>query len=436
MPKKILFFDHTAKLGGGELALWNLLQRLDRERYHPVVVLASDGPLREKIEKIGVEVHILPLAAEVAETRKDTLGGRSVLRLRAAALALIYCFRLARFIRRSRVALVHTNSLKADILGGVAARLARVPVAWHVRDRISEDYLPAPAVRLFRFFCRWIPNYVIANSEATLNTLGLPANSTMNASVVYSGVVLKKLASTEKEGGAAKWSFVVHDGVFDATEASELRTAMGPPVVVLVGRLAEWKGQHIFIQAAARIRARLPEVRFQVIGSAMFGEEQYEKRIRTQVADLGMEDRIEFTGFRADVEQLIKASDILVHASITGEPFGQVVIEAMAAGKPVVATNGGGIPEIVCDGETGILVPMGDAAAMADAIARLLLEPSTAFAMGQAGRRRVFDHFTVGHTARKVEAIYDRIFGAEQSSMESGEGGGGGDVRAQRVLTT
>jgi len=418
MMKRILYFDHTAKLGGGEIALWNLLQRLDRERYHPVVVLGADGPLRGKIEQLGIEVHVVPLAAEVAETRKDTLGFRGVLRIKQAVLALIYCFRLARFIRRSRADLVHTNSLKADILGGVAAHLARTRVAWHVRDRIEGDYLPVAAVRVFRWLCLWLPHYVIANSQATLNTLALPTDPGLRSSVVYLGVLLKKmLSSSEKEGWTPKWGFVVHDGVFDTSEVVAKKRAMGPPVVVLVGRLAEWKGQHIFIQAAARVRGRLPEARFQIIGSAMFGEEEYEKRIRAQAADLGMEDSIEFTGFRADVAHLIGASDILVHASITGEPFGQVVIEAMAAGKPVVATDGGGIPEIVRDGETGILVPMGDAAAMADAVVRLLLDPATALAMGQAGRRRVRDHFTVSHTAQKVEAIYDRIFGISTGSQ-------------------
>ena len=436
MRKRILFFDHTAKLGGGEIALFNLLQRLDQERYLPSVVLAADGPLREKIEKIGVEIHVLPLALEIAETRKDTLGGKSTLRIKAVILSLIYCFWLARFIRHRRADLLHTNSLKADILGGVAARMARVPVAWHVRDRIDEDYLPKSAVRLFRWLCLWIPNYVIANSDATLSTLELPANATMRDSVVYSGV-LKTREGGKKEGKSSKWGFVVHDGVFKVSETPEARPAMGPPVVVMVGRLTEWKGQHIFIEAAARIRDRLPEVKFQIIGSAMFGEEEYERKIRAQTAKLKMEDRIDFTGFRADVADLIRAADILVHASITGEPFGQVVVEAMAAGKPVVATDGGGIPEIICNGETGLLVPMGDAAAMADAIIRLLLEPSMAFDMGQAGRRHVFNHFTVSHTARKVEAIYDRIFGGKQSSMDIRveKGGESDGVRTGEVGT-
>ena len=383
MPRKILFFDHTAELGGGEIALLNLVIRLDRDEFFPVVVLGSDGPFRERLVEAGIETHIVPLAAAVGGTRKDTLGGGSILRWREAGLALAYCFKLARFIRSSRAALVHTNSLKADILGGVASRLARVPVVWHVRDRIETDYLPKTVVVVFRRLCRLIPNFVIANSHATLQTLGLPKDT---GTVAYIGIV-------------------VHDGI-PVSASDPRKTPSATPLIALVGRISAWKGQHIFIAPAARVRERFPQARFQIIGSAMFGEEEYEKEIRAQSVALGLQDCLEFTGFRADVPELIDALDILVHASTSGEPFGQVVIEGMAAGKPVVATNGGGIPEIMRDDETGILVPMGDAPAMAEALIRLLAEPDTAAAMGAAGRRRVLAHFTAEHTARKVEAVF------------------------------
>lgn len=397
MLKRILYFDHTAKLGGGEIALLHLLRRLDREHYFPVVALASDGPLREKLEEIDIETHIVPLAPEVVEIRKDTLGGKNLLRMKGGWLALKYCFTLAGFIRRARIDLVHTNSLKADLLGGLAARLARVPVLWHIRDRIDTDYLPKATVTIFRELCQWLPTFVIANSQATLDTLQLPAKY---SSVAYSGLV-------------------VHDGIPEGVEPS-VEKPDGPPVVVLVGRLTEWKGQHIFIAAAARVHTQFPDVRFRIIGSAMFGEESYEKRIREMVADLGLEKCVEFTGFRTDVMHLIQLSEILVHASITGEPFGQVVIEGMAAGKPVVATDGGGIPEIVRDGVTGILVPMGDAKAMADALMKLLSDPDLGAAMGIAGRQRVLDYFTARQTARRVEEIYRRIFPTDSPRFPPG----------------
>ena len=120
-------------------------------------------------------------------------------------------------------------------------------------------------------------------------------------------------------------------------------------------------------------------------------------------------DAVEFTGFRMDVPNLIAGFDVLVHASTIGEPFGQVVIEGMAAAKPIVATNGGGIPEIVIDEVTGLLVPMGDAPAMASAICRVLADPANARRMGQAGRQRALECFTIERTARQAQALYDEL---------------------------
>ena len=121
---------------------------------------------------------------------------------------------------------------------------------------------------------------------------------------------------------------------------------------------------------------------------------------------LQLEARVEFTGFVHDVQAAIDQLQIVVHASTVGEPFGQVVIEGMAAGRPVIATNGGGIPEIVVDQVTGLLVPMNDARALAVGIASLLRNPAEARAMGDRGRRRVKDLFTIERSAKAVEQVY------------------------------
>jgi glycosyltransferase involved in cell wall biosynthesis len=148
-----------------------------------------------------------------------------------------------------------------------------------------------------------------------------------------------------------------------------------------------------------------PDVRFLLIGAALFGEEEYEWKIRSLTVELGLSDAVDFAGFRVDIHEHIAQLDIVVHASTTGEPFGQVIIEAMAASKPVVATNGGGVPEIVLDGQTGLLVPMGDPAAMANAIRWMIDNPNSAAEMGWKGRRRVEENFTIEKTVTRVEAV-------------------------------
>jgi len=399
-PRRVLFIDHTALLGGGEIALLNLTKYIDRSRYTPIVLLFSDGPLRQALTDAGVETHLLPLSPDVVNTRKDTLGGKSLLRIKDLVSTVRFAFKAAKFIRAQKVDLVHTNSLKGDIIGGVAAKLAGRPLIWHIRDRIENDYLPSKVVWLFRHLARRLPDCVIANSAATLQTLS--REKLEHSAAIHSGVDFDSRVS------------VVHDGTF---ERFNRETPKNPanPLIGLVGRISPWKGQHIFLRAAAQVLRQYPNVRFQIIGSALFNEGDYEKFIRDMVESLKLNSAVEFTGFRNDVPELIAKLDILVHASVVGEPFGQVVIEGMAAAKPVVATNGGGVPEIVVDGETGFLVPMGDAESMSAAICKLLSDPELASKMGRRGRERVQDHFTIQSTARKVERLYDEVLSRKRA---------------------
>jgi glycosyltransferase involved in cell wall biosynthesis len=294
--------------------------------------------------------------------------------------------------------LVHTNSLKADIVGGLAARRSRIPVIWHLRDRIESDYLPPVVVRVFRILSRLLPNFVIANSNATLATL--PRFGKWQRIAIPSRFLIEERAR------------VVHDGLELDDDHPELEVhAPKHRSVGLIGRISRWKGQHIFIQAAAIVHKQFPEVVFQIIGAALFGEEAYERELRELCRSLDLLDAVEFVGFVENVAPRIAQLEILVHASTTGEPFGQVIIEGMAAAKPVIATDGGGVPEIVQHQITGLLVPMADVARMAEAIAYLLQNPEIGRQMGSRGRERVLDHFTIDKAARKVEAIYKEVLG-------------------------
>jgi glycosyltransferase involved in cell wall biosynthesis/uncharacterized protein involved in exopolysaccharide biosynthesis len=397
-PLRVMYFDHTAMLGGGEVALLNLIRKVDRAHVHPLVVLGCDGPLANELRSIA-EVHILALPDEVRRAPKDQLSFRTLLQVGQFFQAAWYVRTLVRFIRQNRIDIVHTNSLKADILGGVAARIARTPLIWHIRDRIENDYLPAPVVKIVRVLARLVPTIIVANSAATMKTLSPPSPSGDSS-----------LHKPER------W-IVIHDGT---TLPLETETSVNErsPQIVLIGRICPWKGQDVFIKAAALVRARFPNARFKIVGAALFGEEEYESSIRELCSQQGLDDVVEFTGFCPDVSLILRDLDVLVHASTLGEPFGQVIIEGMAAAKPVVATNGGGVPEIVLHKETGLLVPMGSVAEMADAICELLASPLQRAAMGRKGRERVQNHFTMTRTVEKVDAVYSKI--AAKRNSEAG----------------
>ena len=400
---RVLYIDHTSKIGGGEIALFNIVRCIDRTLVEPRVLLFEEGPFAEKLGPV-VDLHILPLAASVARASKDGLGVGSGTNLSLIWLTLRHIKRVAKYARDTGAELIHTNSLKADIIGGFAGRLAGIPVIWHIRDRIDEDYLPASVVRVFRVLSRAIPCFVIANSDATLAAVQL--NGRRPSAAIGSGVDLSHPA-------------------FSAKAVAQRRDAVRHSAVIgLVGRISPWKGQDIFLRAAAVILERHPQTRFQIIGAALFAEREYEASLQGLCKELGIEHAVEFTGFVQDVPARIAQLDILAHASTTGEPFGQVIIEGMAAGKPVVATNGGGVPEIVQDGVTGILVPMKDVESMAEAICLLLEEPATAVRMGRLGRERVMERFTIQRTCRMLEQVYRQVLGKsttlENSSQVTG----------------
>ena len=479
-PIKILFLDHTAVLSGAELSLLNLVQRIDRARFAPTVLLFTDGPLVGALRAAGVAVEVLPLGDAVRGATRGSLGVGSLAKIGALFSSTAYTVRLARYIRRHNPDIVQCNSLKADILGGFAARLAGAKVIWHIRDRIEADYLPGAVVKVFRALARAIPHYVIANSQATLETLRLPQGKRW--AVVYSGIVAGGgyrlqvtgyrgdddggLATEITEGdevtgyrlqGTGAGDEVTGDGLQvtgerkdpQISQISQITGLAGQPAgrgpaggeptesvalpensrfqipgsrfftIALVGRISPWKGQDVFIQAAAIVLKQFPACRFRIVGSALFGEDALVGQLKQLAATLGVAPQIEFMGFRKDVPEIISASTLVVHASTVPEPFGQVIVQAMAAGKPVVATRGGGVLEIVEDGITGLLVAMKDVDAMAQAICEILADPVRAKQMGEAGRARFLERFTIEKTVEAVEKVYASMATEQYAGVRS-----------------
>ena len=387
-PPVVIFLDHTAKWSGGEIALLRTLEAMDRSRVTPVLVVAEDGPLVEKACELGIETHILPLSKNLREVRKDTLGGLAVFSRIGAAISLFtYARKVARFARKRGAFLLHCNSLKADIYGAVAGKLARIPILWHVRDHIDPSYLPPLAVTVFRALAKRWPDYIVTNSESTRERIFPEGSGKQRCAIVHDGLALWELnAPAPPEANAWKNQ---------------------PPRVGLVGRFVAWKGQDVFLKAAALLTAQGIEARYVLIGAPLFGEQEYTDGLHRQAEALG--DRVEFTGFQKDVPALLRTLDILVHASVLPEPFGQVVIEGMAEGLPVIATDGGGVQEIVTDGENGLLAPLGDADRLTEILGALLQDPKRASHLAQNGHRHVRAHFTAGQNARKIEQVYEEI---------------------------
>ena len=378
---RVAILDHTAELGGAELALLRLLDAVDRARVEPVVVLFSSGPLEERLRDAGHRVVVLPLDPTVRDLGRAA-GLQGV--VRGAAAASAFLGRLVATLRRLDVDVVHTTSLKADLLAVPVAVLLRKPLVWHVHDRIAEDYLPSRTVRLVRALARSVPRAVVVNSEATATTLP----GARGVVVAHPGLAVDQLAATAR------------------TAPPE-----GDPVVGMLGRLSPTKGQLVLVRAARHVVDVRPTTRFRLVGSAAFGAADYERELRSEIGRLGLEADIDLVGFVDDPRGELEAMSVCVHASTVPEPFGQVVTEAMGWGVPVVATRGGGVDEIVRTSprgsETGLLVDAGDDQALALAVLDVIDRPAEALARASRALADVADRFGIERAAETVTRVWE-----------------------------
>lgn len=369
---RVVYIDHCARLSGAEIALLRIIQSLEGVDAH--AILGEEGALEVQLREAGISTEVLPLA-EVARDMNRARVRPGATGLAGPAVAALYGARLTRRLRRLHPDLVHVNTLKSGLYGAPAARLAGRPVVWHLHDRLSADYMPAFAARLVRAAMSRLADRVIANSQATRVTLNQAARC--KASVISTPV---DLTASPVE---------VHDQVRR---------------VGIVGRLAPWKGQHVFLTAFARAFPSA-DVTATVIGGAVFGEDAYADSLRRHARQLGLEHRVTFTGHLDDVASALEGIDVLVHASTIPEPFGQAVLEGMAAGLPVVAPAAGGPAEVIRDGVNGVLYPPGDDVALERCLRRLASDKGLRASIGGAARDRARD-FAPPVIAHQVIDVY------------------------------
>lgn len=381
----VLYVNHTGVVSGGERSLLGLLGALPADVH--ALVASPRGGLSEELERLRV-----PTTAIV--------GTAGSLRLhplhtpQALAELSVAALQVSRAARRHRAELVHANSIRAGIvLAG--ARVSKAAKVVHVRDCLP----PGPVSRATMRLIGASATTVIANSRYTADSVRALAPRA-RIEVVHNAVDLKRWDPARIDREPAR----------DALgEAGRRGLLLG-----VVAQLSPWKGQDTAIEALRLLSAEGIDAHLLLIGSAKFvaratrfDNEAYVARLRTLIADAGLEDRVSWLGERQDVPELVRALDILLLPSWE-EPFGRALIEAMALGVPVVSTNVGGPPEIVEDGREGFLLAPRDPAAWAASIRRIADSPTLASEMGDAGRLKVKQSFTVENQTAAMLAVYRR----------------------------
>jgi glycosyltransferase involved in cell wall biosynthesis len=367
VPRRVLYVNAVGMLGGAERSLALLVRALDRARFEPAAAVPADSPLAEELERCGAEVVGMPSVRlrRAVELRPWAHLARAVRAVRRAA-------------KQTGAALIHANSTASCIVAAPAAAAAGLPCIWHARDLKGHA--------LVRHALRRTTRSVICVSEAVRQAVGVPAV------VIHNGIDADEFAASAQPG-ALRREF----GMGDA------------PLVVMAAQMVPWKGHDVFIRAAALLRQMHPRLKAAIAGSDMFGEHaDYCAAIQRLIEENGLGECVLLLGQRADVATLMADADVVVSAS-DAEPFGRVALEAMAVGRPVVGTRAGGLPEVVADGETGILVQPRDPQALADAVSRLLADGALRTRMGQRGHALVRERFSIEAHARAVERVYEDV---------------------------
>ena len=373
-----LFVSHTGEKGGAELFLSDLVKAGPHSWR---ACFLSGGAAADDLIDAGRTPVMLSAGEKMLSIRRDASFGAL---LRGAADVVAVAWQLSREARRYDV--ICANSQKALFVCALAATFSRRPLVWILHDIVTDPAFSAANRRASLAFARLFARLVAVNSNETGRAFIEAGGEADKVRIVYNGFDPAKAR------------------IYEPGAAARLRAEMGlgpQPLVGLFGRLSEWKGQHVFLDAIAAMEG----VQAVIVGGALFGQEAYEARIREQASRLGLDGRVRFLGFRPDVPELMAAMDVVAHTSIVAEPFGRVVVEAMMCGRPVVATRGGGVTEIIRDGETGLLVPPGNASALAAAISRILSQPALAERLARKGREDVSQRFSLEEPCRSVSAL-------------------------------
>jgi glycosyltransferase involved in cell wall biosynthesis len=388
--RSVLFVHHSNDLYGADVVLLETVKGLDRSRFSPLVVLPEDcrhpGGLAAELEKIQVPFLFCPLAVMRRKYfRAARVLGYSAELIRAVRL-------LARIIRENNVDLVHSNTL-AVWTGAIAARLTGTPHVWHVHEMLVR---PAPVRRALHFLAPRLSSAVVCISEAVRrHVLKDEPASGGKLKVVHNGLPLENFVP-------------VSDG---SSIRREFGIPAGAPLVGMVGRINHWKGQSVFVEAAQSVLASFPDANFLVVGSVFADEVHHLDRLREEVRQAGIEDRFLLSDFRRDISDILAALDVYVHPALLPEPFGLVVLEAMAAGKPVVATAHGGPLEMIEEGVSGHFVPPADPGALAEKICACLADPESSREMGRRAQERALRMFSLRRYLDGIESVYEQALG-------------------------
>ncbi len=391
----ILYLDSGSGIGGGQRSLLLLLKMLDKQRWTPYVGCLGESPFAMEVKK--TDTHVVPLSLPEAHNKTDKVKRFSIQDLLNDFRQLRVIGQLHKVVKQHDISLIHANSLSVALLGGVVAKWNRIPILMHKRYATSYGILDK--------ICEKLLHRVILVSEATRWDFASKKKQTL----IYNGVDLDAFQATQAEVDNLRTElFPADNKVVYVGEGQK-----SPVVVGVVTRITPEKGIHFLIRAMAELKETIlndsVDVKLLIVGGPYFQKDQeYMASLKQEAADLGVADSVIFTGFLSDTRVVTTLLDIILVPSIIPEACPRTIIEAMAVGKPVIATPLGGSKELVTP-ETGILVQPENAEEIASAITELASNQEKLCEMGKAARQRAEQLFSCEKNTTLTEAVYREL---------------------------
>lgn len=366
MPNKSILVIHSAAdLYGASKNLVRSLISFQKINLNPIVILPYDGHLVEEIEKIGCEVLIL----DHGVIRRQNLSAKGIFEL-LSQLKNSFTF-LNKLIKERQIDLLYTNS-NANVVGGLLHVWTRKKHIWHIHEIIQQPKWFKIALELYN---RFFGDVSICVSQAVIENHTLTPSKKLK--LVYNGIDYHAFRNAQYD----------------------LKAEIGlPKETILIGMIARvsfWKGQKYFLNIASQLIINDKKIHFIMVGDAFPGYEYLYDEVNKEINSLNLKTHVIDLGYRSDVANILSGLDIFVLPSILPDPLPTTVLEAMASGKPVIATNHGGAREMVINGETGYLIPHDDPRNAASIIEELIKNREKRIEMGIAGQKRVKEHFSI-----------------------------------------
>lgn len=384
--KTILYVHQSSDMYGSGKMLMTLVQGLDKRRFRSIVLLPRGGPLVEALNSAGIETYVLPLAI----IDRATLSTKGLLRLPFEVLRSVRA--IDKRLKDTKIDIVHSNTL-AVLSGALWAKWRKVPHVWHVHEIIGH---PKLVRRMFPSVVRLFSERVMCNSNATRQWL-LDIEPRLASKVVTIWNGLERMIPPDRRT------------IIKLRQELGLRD--GDILVVLVGRINRLKGQGLLVEAAELLWKRgQKNIHYLIVGSTPPGQDYHMDNLLSKITSSPAKERISIMGFRDDIWPIWDTCDMVVVPSTEPESFGLVALEAMAAGKPVIAAAHGGLMEIVVE-DTGTLVKPGDPIDLANAISRLAMSAELRKRMGEGGLIRQKNEFSLNTYIEKFMTEYQTIGG-------------------------